>query len=328
MSEYQYYEFQAIDRPLTNTQMAELRSITSRAEITPTLLRNVYHFGDFKGDPVELLVTHFDAHVYEAAWGSHTLMFGFPRGAVDLTQLQAYQVEAESEYETGLMVLERDSRVIVTFASHQEEYDDWIDEADSRSWLSSMISLRSDIINGDVRALYLGWLAGAAASFDASVATDDDLDDDEVARAEFENVDLFEPPVPPGLGQLTPPLRKLAGFLRLERAIIDVAAERSTPLKETRLPERQIRAWLAALPGGEKEELLLRLIKGETQVGAELVRRLRADLSPHGGASESRERRTAGDLARAGKERAAELEQRALEKQARDRVRHGDSTEG
>ena len=199
MSEYQYYEFQAIDRPLTSQQMAELRSITSRAEITSTRLRNVYNFGDFKGDPIELLVTPFDAHVYEAGWGSHTLMFGFPNAAVDLAQLQAYQVEAESEYETGLMVMARDQRVIVTFASHREEYDDAVDEDESGAWLSSMIELRSDIINGDLRALYLGWLAGAAASFDAFVATDDDLDDDQVARAEFENVDLFEPPVPPGL---------------------------------------------------------------------------------------------------------------------------------
>src|SRR5262249_18503818 len=50
-SEYQYYEFQAIDRPLDERAMAALRAITSRARITPTSLVNVYHFGDFKGDP-------------------------------------------------------------------------------------------------------------------------------------------------------------------------------------------------------------------------------------------------------------------------------------
>jgi hypothetical protein len=33
MSEYQYYEFQAIDRSLTDRQMRELRAISSRAEI-------------------------------------------------------------------------------------------------------------------------------------------------------------------------------------------------------------------------------------------------------------------------------------------------------
>jgi hypothetical protein len=35
MSEYQYYEFQAVDRPLTGEQMTGLRSPSSRATITP-----------------------------------------------------------------------------------------------------------------------------------------------------------------------------------------------------------------------------------------------------------------------------------------------------
>jgi hypothetical protein len=34
MSEYQYYEFLALDRPLTEEQLTELRSLSSRAEIT------------------------------------------------------------------------------------------------------------------------------------------------------------------------------------------------------------------------------------------------------------------------------------------------------
>jgi len=309
MSEYQYYEFQAIDRPLSNEQMAALRKITTRAEITPTRLTNVYHFGDFKGDPVELLVSYFDAHFYEANWGSRTLMFGFPRKAVDPKQLEAFQVD--TDYESGLLLLERGDRVIVTFASHQEEYEDSVDEDDSESWLPAMISLRSDIVDGDLRALYLGWLAGASASFDAFDATEGDLDEADLDEREVENRDLFEPPVPPGLGQLTPPLRKLASFLRLDRALIDAAAERSTPLKETRVAERAIRVWLADMPSSEKDALLLRLIKGEGQVGAELIRRLRADLSPKRDVPDAGERRTIGDLARLARERAARHGERA-----------------
>ena len=36
MSEYQYYEFQAIDRRLSDKEMRELGSFSSRARITPT----------------------------------------------------------------------------------------------------------------------------------------------------------------------------------------------------------------------------------------------------------------------------------------------------
>src|SRR5207302_10622823 len=63
MSEYQYYEFRAIDHPLDKRAMGELRAITSRATITPTSLVNEYHWGDFKGDPDKLMDRYFDAHL-------------------------------------------------------------------------------------------------------------------------------------------------------------------------------------------------------------------------------------------------------------------------
>jgi len=55
MSEYQYYEFLALDRPLTAEQRAELRSISTRAEITATRFVNEYQWGDLKGDPRKMV---------------------------------------------------------------------------------------------------------------------------------------------------------------------------------------------------------------------------------------------------------------------------------
>jgi hypothetical protein len=66
MSEFQYYEFQAIDRALTKTEMAELRALSTRATITPTRLQNEYHWGNFKGDPLTLMERYFDVHLYFA----------------------------------------------------------------------------------------------------------------------------------------------------------------------------------------------------------------------------------------------------------------------
>jgi hypothetical protein len=59
MSEYQYYEFQALDRPLTPKQMSELRAVSSRAQITPGSFVNVYNWGDFKGDPTRWMERYF-----------------------------------------------------------------------------------------------------------------------------------------------------------------------------------------------------------------------------------------------------------------------------
>jgi hypothetical protein len=68
MSEYQYYEFLAIDRPLTKDEMADLREISSRAYITPVSFTNEYQWGDLKANPEDLMKRLFDAHVYVANW--------------------------------------------------------------------------------------------------------------------------------------------------------------------------------------------------------------------------------------------------------------------
>jgi hypothetical protein len=70
MSEYQYYEFLALDRPLTDKQRAELRSISTRAEITATRFANEYRWGDLRGGPQTMMERYFDAFLYLANWGT------------------------------------------------------------------------------------------------------------------------------------------------------------------------------------------------------------------------------------------------------------------
>lgn len=66
MSEYQYYEFQAVDRPLGELQQQELRALSTRARITATSFVNSYEWGNFKGSPARLMDRYFDLHVYLA----------------------------------------------------------------------------------------------------------------------------------------------------------------------------------------------------------------------------------------------------------------------
>jgi hypothetical protein len=70
MSEYQYYEFQAIDRRLTDLEMAELRAHSTRARITPTSFVNDYSWGSFKGDEDAWMEKYFDAFLHLANWGT------------------------------------------------------------------------------------------------------------------------------------------------------------------------------------------------------------------------------------------------------------------
>ena len=45
MSEYQYYEFAAIDRPLTAAEMAQLRQVSTRGRISASGFVNHYEWG-------------------------------------------------------------------------------------------------------------------------------------------------------------------------------------------------------------------------------------------------------------------------------------------
>ena len=64
LDEYQYYEFQAIDRPLDEADRKALGKLSTRARITRTSLTVHYDWGDFKGDPNELMRRWFGLHVY------------------------------------------------------------------------------------------------------------------------------------------------------------------------------------------------------------------------------------------------------------------------
>jgi hypothetical protein len=60
MSEYQYYEFQTIDRPLTAKEQAEIKELSSRVQLTPNRAIFLYNYGDFRGDPEKVLTQYFD----------------------------------------------------------------------------------------------------------------------------------------------------------------------------------------------------------------------------------------------------------------------------
>jgi hypothetical protein len=213
MSEYQYYEFQAVDRPLSQEEMTELRALSTRATITSTRFTNFYNWGNFRGDPAALVEQYFDAFVYVANWGSHQLMLRLPKRLLD--------AETVSHYcnDETLYVHEAGEHVIVTFNSEDEP--EWVDEEESEGWMAALLQLRSDLVAGDLRCLYIGWLAGLRAGM-LDDELEEDAGDDDIMEVEEDEQDQpddddLEPPVPTGLGRLSAPLQSLADFLRVDK---------------------------------------------------------------------------------------------------------------
>ena len=136
MSEYQHYDFLALDRPLTECQSQELRAVSSRAIITATRFTNHYEWGSFKGDPRAWMERYFDAFLYFVNWGTHELMLRLPRRALDPATARRYcGGESASARVKG-------EHVILEFLSEDED-GDWL-EGEEHS-LPSLAPLRAEI---------------------------------------------------------------------------------------------------------------------------------------------------------------------------------------
>jgi hypothetical protein len=263
MSEYQYYEFVAIDRPLTAKQQSALRAVSTRGEISSSSFVNEYDWGDLKADPREWMEHFFDAHLYLANWGSHRVTLRLPRASLDPDTAARYCAgPAADSWATS-------THVIVDLNSEDDDGDEhWLQPG---GLLASIVPARAELAAGDMRPLYLAWLL---------VVQQEALDDDEV-----------EPPVPAGLDELTGPQEALVEFLRVDLDLLAAAAAASKPLAEP--TDAELDLWVQGLPQADKNELLLRVLHGDgALLQAEMLRRIQGAEIDQPNAS----RRTVGEL--------------------------------
>ena len=195
MSTYQYYEFQAIDDRLTDREMEDLRDYSSRARITSASFSNEYHYGSFKGDEDEWMDRYFDAFLYVANWGTRILKMRIPEKALSTSIAEDYMMAEMASVRKG------GANLILDFRSEDEESYECVE---GEGLLNGIIPIRDELICGDLRSLYLGWLLG-------------------VERGEFSDKSK-EPDVPPGLANLSPALKRFADFLRLDLDLLAAAA--------------------------------------------------------------------------------------------------------
>lgn len=314
MSEFQSYEFLAVDRRLTAEEMAALRRFSTRARITPTSFANTYEWGDLKGDPLRWMEKYFDVFGYWANWGTRRLMVRIPAGDLAPETAEPYL----SPQSTGVHRL--GPHAIVEITCSGEERDEYF-PSDVRAGdevgapLDAIAEAREALAAGDLTLLYLGWLVDAADGF---------LDEDEL-----------EPPVPAGLGAKHPWLPALAEFLDVDDDLLAVAAA-GAPASADSTPADP-RAWVAAVAAEEKDAVLARIAAGDLAAAREwqalwrrACRTAPAGTGPRrtvGELLESAEQRRAERIAEAKRAAALKAEREALEK-ARLREAHIQSLAG
>jgi hypothetical protein len=269
MSEYQYYEFQAIDRPLGEADLRLLRDLSTRARITTTSFTNSYDWGDFKGDPIELMRRWFDLHLYLANWGTRRLMIRFPSRLIDRNRLDEFFGGVDC---AGLTVSDEN---LILDVVREEEAGYWEgDWGDGSGRLAALAPLRADVLAGDLRLFYLIWLTAVEA--------------DALEPGEKEPL--------PGIGPLTEALGAFADFFGIDPDLVAAAAERSAGVMAAASPGSDaIQQIVAALPEHEKTALLARLVEGDPHV-AHALRALVRDRLTSESATPPLAARSVGEL--------------------------------
>jgi hypothetical protein len=291
MSEYQYYEFRAVDRPLSPTEQRELRAISTRAEITAAGFVNHYEWGDFKGNPDRLMARYFDLFLYLANWGSRRLSIRLPKRLLDTAALKRFLGGS-----TSATIRTAGENLIVDVFRDEPEIEDY-DGGDGR--LDALAPLRADILDGDLRLFYLMWLMAV----ESEEAPDN----------------AMEPLA--GIGPLTPSLEAFAQFFCIDGDLVEVAAAASPAHAVAEPSPQAVAEVIDSLGESEKAAYLLRLYDGDPLLRAELRRRCRAPASL---VEKQQTRRSAGELrATAGRlaeeRRRAEAERRQAAERQRER---------
>lgn len=249
MSTYQYYEFQALDRPLTEKEQDYIRTLSSRVQLNRTQAIFLYHYGDFRGQPEQVLEKGFDIMLYTANWGSRQLMFRLPKSLINPLDLEPYQVP------DGIEISTTEQSVIIDINIQDEDLNGW---TEGEGLLPRMLSLRDDLLQGDYRVLYLGWLKAAELCYD------------------FEPETSIEPPIPANLHNLSKPLKAFVEFIELNQDLIDAAAQLS-PQAETKSDSiKELQKRIPQLSEQERNDFLARLLQGEVNLNLQLSQRLRS----------------------------------------------------
>jgi hypothetical protein len=293
VSEYQYHEWQAVDRVLTPEEQAAVNDLSSHIEVSSSRAVVTYHWSDFRHDPKQVLLKYFDAYFYLANWGSLRLMFRFPIGLLDEADIEPYCFDEYITFETigRYQVLDLDF--------NPEDSGGWM-EADAG--LSHFIRLRADLLEGDYPLLYLAWLK--AMTLYGDPYEDEGYENDDTDIAAYDR----EPPIPPGLKKLSPSLQNFVQVFDIDPYLVQAAAEASPDLKKTLSAD--YRELIERLPREECDDFLARLAEGDPGVGLALRKRLGAFLPQE--RPQPAERRTIQQLL----QRAEQLEKAEKKRQA------------
>jgi len=256
MSEFQYVEFRAIDAPVSEKNLKYMKSQSSRARITPSSFQNEYNFGDFHGNVEEMLRRGYDLHLHYANFGTRKLCIRLPHGFPDPKAAKAYLLKEGLKFKQ----VKPGSGGILELDPYYESGE--LDELwDLDALVDRLIPLRAEILNGDMRPLYLAHLA---------VSLDENHDPTET----------MEVPVPAGLDKLSAAQLALSEYYCLDASLLAAAAQSCSPPPAEIDCQTAYLTWIREQSETKKNQWIANLMKNpQSPVRMELLAQFRQQNS-------------------------------------------------
>jgi len=256
MSEFQSIAFRAVDRPVSGKNLDFMHRQSSRAEITPWSFDNEYQYGDFRGDAEEMLRRGYDIHLHYANFGIRKLLIRLPHGLPDAKAAKPYLGKDSLRF-----VKDKQGPGGILAVEPFHESGDLDELWEIGALVDRLVPLRAEILDGDLRPLYLAHLA---------VACDEEHDPEETLEA----------PVPAGLKVLSDAQRALGEIYGMGDALLAAAAEKSPPLPTRENAAANYAQWLRAQNDANKDAWLATLMADpNASVRAEIMAKFKADIA-------------------------------------------------
>ncbi len=255
---YQFGQFMAIDEPLDDEQLAFMRGLPKCAKISRRVYAYEYRHDDDIKYYEEMLCHGYDVHLYYANHGVRRLSFHLPTGLpCEPKEFEAFlpkngvtwradpsppapRPKGSKVSGSPLPYIGGKGRAAgILEICPESDLATYEKEIKPAPLLRKIAPVRAMLMRGDLRPLYLAWLACAEEP-------------------------LLEPPVPAGLGELTTPLRAMARFFEVDQHLIAAAAEQSPALPKTAGRQRGD-ARLAQPSQEELRKLLEKIRAGDRQ---------------------------------------------------------------
>jgi hypothetical protein len=178
-------------------------------------------------------------------FGSQRLIFKLPPGTFDAASLRAYRAP-------NVLSISSSARgIVVDVEYNSDEGGGWMD---GPGRIDALLPLRNDLLVGDTRLLYLGWLLGVQSG---SVP----------AKA-------HEPPVPPGLAKLGKAYDAFLSLFEVDEDLLSAAAAASKGKPAAPAKPADAMPLIARLDTAAKDRVLARLAAGDDRVRSELLKML------------------------------------------------------